>query len=157
MNIKRALNWLTAIGGTITGATINNSTIGLTTAVALRSLIDEDVEAATDSLSVNQCSGGLINNFGQANDTVLTLPAAAAGLNFTVILGTTVAKYFRILPLNAANDSIYLDGTTTGDDKYVQIASAVAGAAIQFVAFQTGASAWDWYASTISGGWVAEA
>ena len=34
MNIKRALNWLTAIGGTITGATINNSTIGLTTAPA---------------------------------------------------------------------------------------------------------------------------
>jgi hypothetical protein len=141
------------------GETISNATDGVVTiSGGLRALIKEDVEAATDSLSVNQCSGGLINNYGQADNTILTLPAAAAGLNFTVILGTTVAKYFRILPYGAANDSIYLDGVTTGDDKYVQITSAVAGAAIQFVAFQTGATPdYDWYASTISGGWIAEA
>jgi hypothetical protein len=141
------------------GETISNATDGVVTiSGGLRALIKEDVEAATDSLSVNQCSGGLINNYGHADNTILTLPAAAAGLNFTVILGTTVAKYFRILPYGAANDSIYLDGVTTGDDKYVQITSAVAGAAIQFVAFQTGATPdYDWYASTISGGWIAEA
>lgn len=131
--------------------------IGGTTAATIRSLFDEDVEIATDSLSENQCSGGVINNFGQTADAVLTLPAAAAGYNFTVILGTTVANYYRILPLGAANDSIYLDGVTTGDDKYVQIASAVAGACIQFFTFQTGASAYDWYACTVSGAWVAEA
>lgn len=129
--------------------------IGGTTAGTVRSLIDEDVEAATDTLTANQCSGGLINNYGQANDATLTLPAAAAGMSFIVILGTTVAKYFRLDP--NASDSIYLDGATTGDGKYVGVASAALGNAIQFVAFQTGATAYDWYATTISGVWVAEA
>ena len=158
MNIKRALGWLNAVGGTISGATIDNSTIGATTAGTIRSKFDEDVEAATDTLSVNQCSGGLINNYGQdaANaDITITLPAAAEGYNFTVILGDSQANFYNIDP--NANDSIYLDGVTTGDGKYVGIAAAVKGACIQFFTFQTGAAAYDWAAVTISGAWVAQA
>ena len=117
--------------------------------------LKEEIEPATDNISAAQCRGSIINNYGQANDAALTLPAIAAGMHFTVILGTTVAKYFRIDP--NASDSIYLDGVTTGDGKYCQVASAAAGNAIQFVAFQTGASAWDWFAATVSGAWVAEA
>jgi hypothetical protein len=141
------------------GETIDNTVDGVVSiSGGLRAPLAEDIEPSTDSLSINQCNGGVINNYGQANDAVLTLPAAAEGYNFTVILGTTVAKYYRILPLGTANDSIYLDGATTGDDKYVQIASAVAGACIQFFTFQTGASPdYDWYAATVSGAWVAEA
>lgn len=116
--------------------------------------LDEYVVAATATLTADQCSGGLINNYGQTADAVVTLPAAADGLNFTVILGTTVAKYFRIDP--ASGDSIYLGGATTGDGKYVGIASAVVGAAISFVAFKTGASTYDWFASIAAGSWVAE-
>jgi len=131
---------------------------GGTTANTIRSLIDEDVEAASDTLTANQCSGGLINNFGQdaANaDITITLPVIAAGYNFTVVLGDTQANFFRIDP--NGSDSIYLDGVTTGDGKYVQIASAVKGACIQFFAFQTAAAAWDWLALTVSGAWTAEA
>ena len=128
--------------------------IGGTTANTIRYLMDEDVEAATDTLTANQCSGGLINNYGQAADAVLTLPAAAAGMNFIVILGTTVAKYYRLDP--NASDKIYLDGTADSDGHYCGIASAAAGACIVFTAFQTGASAYDWYASTVSGLWVME-
>jgi hypothetical protein len=117
--------------------------------------IPEYVEAATDTLTIDQCYGSIINNYGQADDTTLTLPAIAAGMNFTVLLGTTVAKYFRLDP--NASDSIYLDGVTTGDGKYVGVASAAVGNAIQFIAFQTGASTYDWYASTVSGAWLAEA
>lgn len=115
---------------------------------------DANVEPATDLLTATQCSGGLINNYGQAADVTLILPAAAAGLNFTVVLGTTVAKYFRLDP--QAGDSIYLGGATTGDGKYVGIASAAAGAAISFVAFQTGATTYDWFAGIAAGSWVAE-
>ena len=114
----------------------------------------EHVVAATASLTAAQCSGCLINNYGQTADATLTLPAAAAGLNFTVVLGTTVAKFYRLDP--ASGDSIYLGGTTTGDGKYVGIASAVVGAAISFVAFKTGASTYDWFASIAAGSWVAE-
>ena len=117
--------------------------------------LKEEIEPATDNISADQCRGSIINNYEQADNVVLTLPAIAAGMHFTVILGTTVAKYFRIAP--NTSDSIYLDGVTTGDGKYVGVASAAAGNAIQFVAFQTGASAWDWFAATVSGAWVAEA
>jgi hypothetical protein len=146
--------WTTATGS---GAPVRaqGAILGDTTAVTIRSLIDEDVEAATDTLTANQCSGGLINNYGQANDAVLTLPAAAAGMNFTVILGTTVAKYFRLDP--NASDGIILNGAAIDTDgHYVGIASAVQGAAIGFVAIQTGAAEWNWFASTISGVWVSE-
>ena len=118
-------------------------------------ILKEEIEPATDNISADQCRGSIINNYEQADNAVLTLPAIAAGMHFTVILGTTVAKYFRIDP--NTSDSIYLDGVTTGDGKYVGVASAAAGNAIQFVAFQTGPSAWDWFAATVSGAWVAEA
>jgi len=139
---------------TISGGTIEGTTIGAITAVIIRSKFNEDVEPASDTLTANQCSGGVINNYGQVNDATLIIDAAVEGGNFVVLLGTTVAKYFRLDPV--ANDSVFLDGTTTGDGKYIGIASAVKGAAISFVAFQTGAASWDWYASTISGVWVAE-
>lgn len=125
------------------------------TFASVSATLKEEIEPATDNISADQCRGSIINNYEQADNAVLTLPAIAAGMHFTVILGTTVAKYFRIAP--NTSDSIYLDGVTTGDGKYVGVASAAAGNAIQFVAFQTGASAWDWFAATVSGAWVAEA
>ena len=139
----------------ITGGTIDGATIGGTTAGTIRAKLDEDAEPASDTLSANQCSGGLISNYGQTGDVTLTLPAVAAGLHFTVLLGTTVAKYFRLDP--NASEVIYLDGTALTGGYYVGLASAVAGACIQFVAFQTGASAWAWAATTISGAWAAQA
>jgi hypothetical protein len=120
----------------------------------LRAIIDEDIEAASDTLSVSQVSGGLINNYGQNADATMTLPAIAAGYSFTVILGTTVAKYYRLDP--NANDLIILDGVASTDGKYVGIASAVQGAAISCLAITTGASAYDWACYTISGAWAAE-
>ena len=114
----------------------------------------EEIEAASDALSAEQCTRGMINNYGQTDDVTLTLPAAAAGYNFIVVLGTTVAKYFRLDP--DAGDKIYLDGVADTDGHYCGIASAVAGAAIQLIAFQTGAGEYDWLAMTISGAWVME-
>lgn len=114
----------------------------------------EWVEAATDTLTAIQVSGGLINNYGQTDDETLTLPAAAAGYSFTVILGTTVAKYFRLDP--NASDQIYLDGVAGGDGKYIGVASAAAGASIVCKTFQTGASAYDWACYTVSGAWSME-
>jgi len=112
-------------------------------------------EATTDSLTAAQCDGGIIDNVGQSGDVILTLPAAAANLYFTVILGTTAAFYYRILTLNAANDKIYLDGAAGSDDGYVQVASAAVGNCIQFFTFQTAAGVYDWYACIVSGTWVA--
>lgn len=128
--------------------------IGETTPGTIRSLIKVIVKDATGSLSAVECSGTIVNNYGQSDDTTLTLPAAAAGLSFMVALGTTVAKYFRLDP--QSGDKIILDGTAADDGDYVGIASAAQGAAISFVAIQTGESAYDWVATSISGTWAAE-
>ena len=129
--------------------------IGETTPNTIRALNKEIIMAATDTLDANECAGTLVNNYGQTDDTTITLPACAAGMSFVVVLGTTVAKYFRLDP--NASDSIYLNGVTTGNGKYVGIASAVLGATISFIAFKIGASSYAWFASSISGLWVAEA
>jgi len=138
---------------TIVGGTIDNAAIGGTTANTIRALLDEDAEPTSDTLTANQCSGGLISNYGQTDDALIQLPTIAAGYNFTSLLGTTVAKYYRIKA--ATNDKIYLDGVAGADNGYVGVASAAAGNCIQFVSFQTGAGAYDWMAVSVSGPWAA--
>lgn len=120
----------------------------------ITSLISEVVKTATGNLSVAEVSGTIINNYEQANDVTLTLPTATSGLSFMVVLGTTVAKYFRIQA--GTNDKIYLDGVAGSDNEYVGLASASIGAMISFATFQTGASTYDWVATTISGTWEAQ-
>ena len=115
----------------------------------------EIIMASTHTLDAVECKGTIINNYGQAADAIITLPPCAVGLSFIVLLGTTVANYYRLDP--NASDSIFLNGVTTGAGKYVQIASAVQAASISFIAFQTGSGVYNWYASSISGTWVAEA
>jgi len=156
-------NYTTSIGhaygnGEWILTSLQNTPIGSTTAstgafTTLTGNHKEEIEAATDNIAALQCRGSLINTYGQADDMTLTLPAAAAGLNTCVILGTTVAKYVRVDP--AAGDSIYMDGATGGDGKYVGVASAVKGYMICLIAFQTGDGAYDWVASYI-GAWVSE-
>lgn len=116
--------------------------------------ITQVIAASSGSLSSAQCSGGQIDNYDQTDDATITLPAAFSGMNFNVILGTAVAKYYRLDP--DAGDSIYLDGVSCADGKYVGIAAAVVGASMSCRAFQTGASAYDIYCSAISGAWLCE-
>lgn len=116
----------------------------------------ELIVSASGTLSSEYCYGAQIGNIGQTDNVNLTLGTPTTEMSFFTILGLTVSgKYFRFTP--DANTSIFLDGTTTGDGKYVQIAEATKGAVIQFSSFKTGASAYDWFATGISGAWTAEA
>ncbi len=132
----------------------SSATPGVKWTNRITSLIEEVVKKSTGNLSTAEVSGTIINNYGQSNNVVLTLPTAAEGMSFMVVLGTTVAKYFRIKA--NTNDKIYLDGTAGTDNYYVGIASAAIGAMISFATFQTGASSYDWVATTISGTWEAQ-
>ncbi len=115
----------------------------------------EIIKTATGNLTAAELSGAVINNYGQTADCALTLPAAAEGLYFTVSLGTTVAnKYYRIIP--ASGETIALDGSSTGANKYVQLASAAKYSTIQFFTIQTGATTYEWQAVSSIGNWVQE-
>lgn len=113
----------------------------------------EIISPSSATLSVEQVSGTVLNNFGQIADAVEQLPAIEAGLGFTVILGTTVAKYYRLQA--ATNDKIYLNGTAGSNNGYIGISSAAAAATIEFKAFQTDTGKWSWFAKTLTDTWVA--
>lgn len=109
-------------------------------------------QAATDALVAAECYGTIINNYGQGAENTQTLPAAAAGLSFLVIIGTAGAGAFHVKA--AANDKIYLDGTALDDADKVSLATPAVGNAATFFCFQTGEAAYDWYCSTINGTWT---
>ncbi len=116
-------------------------------------MLNETIVASNATLTRDVMFGGQINTYGQNADTTITLLAIEKGMNFCVVVGTTVAKYLRVDP--NASDSIY-DGTTTaGDGKYFGVTSAAVGQKICFEAFQTGASAYDWSISYL-GPWTTE-
>jgi len=140
----------------IDGGTIDSATIGATTAGTLRALFDPDV-VLSGTLTANQCSGGVITNYGQtAADTTVLLPTAFEGGNFLVVLGTAQAANDYILDLATGTEVMYLDGVALGAGKSIYIAAPTIGAAIQFVAQQTGESSYQWFAYTVSGAWVGE-
>lgn len=88
---------LVATTADINGGTVDATNIGVTTAGTIRSLIDEETEAVSDTLTANQCSGGLIDNIGMgATDCNFMLPAVAEGYNFIVVAGEPSANYLRI-------------------------------------------------------------
>jgi hypothetical protein len=147
----------------ITGGTINGTAIGATTPAAgtFTTLVgwkDEVIAPATGNITTAQMKGLIINNYGQTDDAALSLASFTKGLFFTVILGTTVAKYWRLDP--NGSELIYLvsSGTATscGAGKYVGIASAAAGATLSCVSFQTGASAYSLLCAPVSGTWACE-
>ena len=111
-------------------------------------------KATTGTLSASEMDGRVINNIGQAADCTITLDPSAEGLSFTVILSTTVGKFYRLTP--NASDKILLDGSPGANGAYVQIASCVQGAAIQFIAFESATGVYDWLALSGPGSWQAE-
>ena len=122
-------------------------------AVNLRK-VNEVIKSSTATLTTAEVTGTIINNYGQSDDTTLTLPTATKGLTFMVVLGTEVSKYFRIKP--DTNDKIYLSGIAGSDGEYVGVSSAEAGNTISFTSFQTGTDTYDWLAVPIAGDWEAE-
>jgi len=111
------------------------------------------IKASTGNLTAAEMQGCVLNNYGQVADATITLDPAAAGLAFDYIFGTAVAKYFRLDP--NGSDSIYVNGATAGDGKYIGIASTQIGDGISFKAIQTGANEWNWVC-TYQGAWVSE-
>jgi len=142
-------------GGTIDGTPIGQTTPAAGTFAPLTGTMDEIIQATSDTLTAAEVKGIIISNYGQgAGDNLQVLPTAAEGMSFVAVCGTAqAANYFRFQA--DTNDKIYLDGTAGSDNGSVSIAAPVVGAMIVFFTFQTGAGAYDWAATIISGTWVA--
>ena len=121
----------------------------------LAASFQELVQASSDTLAASELRGQQITNFGQGEaDNLQTLPTAAEGMSFVLLCGTAqAANYFGVQA--DTNDKIYLDGTAGSDNGIVKIEVPVVGAKIVFHTFQTGASAFDWIATTVYGTWIA--
>lgn len=111
-------------------------------------------EASDNTLLSDRCYGSIVNNYGQTGNVTITLPTPTVGMNFLFIASTTVGMYYRFDP--GVTDSIYIDGITTGDGKYVGTASIALGDCIQFIAIKTGVATYDWLAVVSMGSWTAE-
>ena len=118
----------------------------------LKVITGELIKNTSATLNANEVNGTIINNYGQTTDVILTLPEAQQGMSFIVVLGTGVAKYFRIQA--NANNKIFLNGVAGALGGTIGIASAAAGCAISFVSFKTSANTYDWLAVVIYGNWA---
>ena len=147
--VKTALSKILAL----LGITVAPASLTFDRSVVMESTlqagIDHITQAATDTLTAQECRGTVISNYGQAAENTQTLPAAAEGLGGMVVIGTAGAGAFHLKA--GASDKIYLDGTALDDADKVSIATPAVGDYFTFFAFQTGASAWDWIVQSGSG------
>jgi hypothetical protein len=110
--------------------------------------------SSSANITAIQLSGTVLGNPTQSGNVTHVLPAIEAGLQFDTILGLTAAFYFRLDP--NANDSIYLDGVSCTDGKYIGLTTVTVGDAISCRAMKTGASTYDWTCYTAKGAWACE-
>jgi hypothetical protein len=148
-------------GGNVTGLT-NLGAANLTvtgtanvTGVTWTGLVPTFVDGSSSAnLTVAQLSSTVIGNPTQSGNVTHILPAIEAGLGFDVILGKTAAFVFRLDP--NANDSIYLDGVSCADGKYIGLTTVTVGDAISCRAMKTGTSSYDWACYTAKGAFACE-
>ena len=112
--------------------------------------------ASADSpLTALQVAGTIVNNYGMTDDDcVISLPTAAAGMSFLLILPAVRARYFKLRA--GSSDKIYLSGVAGSDNGYIGVASGYAtGSCCSFFTFRASDGGYDWFAIPIFGSWVA--
>lgn len=113
---------------------------------SISSGVDEILKPSTGSLTAQECSGTIINNYGQTVANTQTLPAAAEGLNGMVLIGASGVGDFNLKA--GAGDKIYLDGIALDDGDKASLAAPAVGNFFTYWAFKTGANAYDWFVSS---------
>jgi len=113
--------------------------------------VDNVIASVTDTLTVQQCRGTLITNYGQGAENTQTLPASEEGLNYLVLLVTT-GNAFHLKA--APGDKIYLDGTALDDGDKITCATPVAMDMLSVLAIKTGAVEYNWLVRTVAGTWT---
>ena len=110
---------------------------------------------AGGALSVAECSGTILSNYGMTDaDCLIELPTAEEGLHFICVLPTVRARYFRLKAVGS--DTITLNGTAGSGAGYVGVASGYATKTrCNFYTVKSSDGGWDWCADPVFGTWVA--
>jgi len=112
-----------------------------------------EVDGSSDAtLTALQCNGSVVTNLGQSGVVTLTLPAAAAGLNLIVTIGTAIASALHVKA--GASDKLYLDGTALDDGDKATLATPAIGDTLTLFAFKTAGPAYDWVAVSGNTTWT---
>jgi hypothetical protein len=109
----------------------------------------EVIAAVTGALSVAQCSGTSINNYGQGAANTQTLPTCAPGLNGLATIITTGMGAFSLKP--ASGEIIILDGTALAADHKVSLATPALGDGFSFIGAKNGVGTYVWIVRTVQG------
>lgn len=108
-------------------------------------------KTATGTLTLEECMGCVIDNYGQTASMTLTIPAAASTISFKFEVVTTGhAVYMKA----GTGDKHYLDGVALDDGDKVGIASPALGDCLYVEGMRTGATSYDLRSSSGVGAWV---
>jgi hypothetical protein len=156
---EKGLSWTNLLAGVLSyiqGGNLNlgsNSLSAGSVNIGAAGLAPAEIlVAATGSLTANQMGSGIANNYGQTVANTQTLPACAANLRKTFIVGTSGMGAFNIKP--AGSNVMILDGITLTAAHKASDATPVVGDYLSCYSFQTGASAWEWICATGSCTWT---
>ena len=135
----------------ITGGTIDGATIGETTPSTIRGYPKRITKTETGSLSLAECSGTVVSNYGQTAEMTLTLPSAADQINFKFEVVTTG---FAIYLKAAANDKFYHDGVALDDADKIGLASPAVGDHVWIEGMRSGETTYDLRSTSGIGAWA---
>jgi len=108
------------------------------------------------TLNADAVSRTVINSYGRSGAVTTTLPLAAAGYSFIIVVGTQHDSAWKIQ--RSEPNTIYwdADGTITAGKTYFQETNQSIGSRVSCSTFQTGASAYSWLCYKVSGTWVTD-
>jgi hypothetical protein len=138
-----------------------NSRLGIGTTVPLSTLevngtasmgVNNIVIGSSATATAQQVRGTLINNYGQSAEETITLPVAAVGYKFILMVGTASGYPLYLKP--ASSDVIYLDGTALTTNYKIGLSVPAVGNYVTCWTFQTGLTAYSWSCTTGSGSWI---
>ena len=125
--------------------------IGETASNTIRGYPKRITKTETGALSLAECSGTIINNYGQTADMTLTFDAACDQINCKFEVVTTgYAVYLKA----AANDKFYHDGIALDDADKIGIALPTLGDHVWIEGMRTGEATWDLRSTSGIGAWA---
>ena len=97
-------------------------------------------KSVTGNLSLAECSGIIVDNYGQTAPMTLTLPAACDQINFQFEVVTTG---FAIYLKAASGNKFYHNGVALDNGDKIGVVSPVVGDCVWIEGMRTGASTYD--------------